>query len=83
MIGTPSTSAVRHLVLDSKPAPESPDVVIAVACKGEEFMPYDRTQHTYLTALSTCAECRVVHAAWVELFKADLERGEYTEENQP
>jgi hypothetical protein len=64
----------RHLVLDSKADAAAGQALIAVACKGDEFVPYDRAQHTYLTRLSTCTECRVVHAAWVELFKADLDR---------
>lgn len=63
----------RHLVLDSKADKDGDDALVMVACsESSDLLPYDRAKHTYLTALTDCADCRAVHAAWHEVFVASL-----------
>jgi hypothetical protein len=64
----------RHLVLDSTGGTPEPGLVaLACACAAEPT-PYDVNQHTYLTALTTCPQCLVVHAAWHVVFVASLDQ---------
>lgn len=62
---------VRHLVLESRTGPDGHSGVL-VGCTESGFVPYDRDQHTFLTAQATCTDCRAVHAAWCVVFHAAL-----------
>lgn len=65
-------AAIRHLVLDSKADTDGVTLVMVACSKSSDLVPYDRTRHTYLTALTGCADCRAVHAAWHVAFVASL-----------
>lgn len=58
----------RHLVLSGAGA----GLVVVACAQPAVAVPYDRTQHTYLTMLTTCTACRMVHDAWQVAFVASL-----------
>lgn len=61
----------RHLVLDSRVTDDNRHEV-KPGCAVTGFVRYDRSQHTYLTKLSTCDACLAAHAAWHAVFVASL-----------
>lgn len=68
-----AAALVRHLVLDAS-RDHSAASLITTFCTEDQFkpVPYDRSRHTYLTALATCPDCLVGHAAWHTAFVASL-----------
>ncbi|MFG2046047.1 hypothetical protein ACGFIW_01285 [Micromonospora sp. NPDC048935] len=57
----------RHLVLDM----DFQTNLAVIACQTEP-VPFDRTQHTLISAFAGCPACRAVQAARVVLIYADL-----------
>lgn len=68
-----AAAPVRHLVLSAS-VDGPPGGLVTTFCTEDQFkpVPYDRSRHTYLTALATCPDCLVVHAAWHTAFVASL-----------
>ncbi len=64
----------RHLVLDSSGQMVNGALLVTIACADQPGeIPYDDTQHTFLTGLVGCPACRAVHAAWHVAYTASLE----------
>lgn len=60
-------TTVRHLVLGGE------HDLITTFCQNDSIpVPYDRQQHTILTALANCTDCLAVHVAWHTVNVADL-----------
>ncbi len=63
----------RHLVLGSEAGGIAAGLVRIGCAQPATPVLYDRRQHTYLTALTTCPDCLAVHAAWHVAFVASLD----------
>ncbi len=63
----------RHLVLGGTTEEAAAGLVTIACAQPAVAVAYDPAQHTYLTRLATCAECRAVHAAWNVAFVASLD----------
>lgn len=69
----PPAGQTRHLVLGDVTDDEAAAGMVSIACmQPSTAVPYDRTQHTYLTKSTTCTDCLAVHTAWQVAFAASL-----------
>lgn len=64
--------SIRHLVSGESVDHLTAGLITTFCPEDADPVPYDRSRHTYLTALATCPDCLVVHAAWHAAFVASL-----------